>query len=178
MHCVKTFFSEAERAQKSKNLKKSDLIHISAGFSPYGRRKLGCRWPWREQRCLRWEWCQPERRSEFPTATKSSSSCSTASCPRRCSQMDWWRERGKRMHRVRYLHLKDQTQVCKVEQDVWVPEVVQIGDLLHAEPAELAAADGTGHVIAAPVVHLDDVGATAGAWLDVISWRQRDEIWA
>lgn len=50
-----------------------------------------------------------------------------------------------------------------------VPEVVQVGDLLHAEPAELAAADGAGHVIAAAVVHLDDVGAAAGAGLDVVS---------
>jgi len=50
---------------------------------------------------------------------------------------------------------------------------VQVGDLLHAEPAELAAADGAGHVIAAPIVHLDDVGAAARAGLDVISWRQK-----
>lgn len=57
-----------------------------------------------------------------------------------------------------------------------VPEVVQVGDLLHAEPAELAAADGAGHVVAAPVVHLDDVGAAAGAGLDVVGWGQkRDE---
>lgn len=55
-----------------------------------------------------------------------------------------------------------------------VPEVVQVGDLLHAEPAELAAADGAGHVIAAAIVHLDDVGATAGAGLDVISWGKKE----
>ncbi len=54
-----------------------------------------------------------------------------------------------------------------------VPEVVQVGDLLHAEPAELAAAHGAGHVIAAPIIHLDDVGATARAGLDVISWGKR-----
>lgn len=50
-----------------------------------------------------------------------------------------------------------------------VPEVVQVGNLLHAEPAELTAADGAGHVIAAPIIHLDDVGTTARAGLDVIS---------
>lgn len=55
-----------------------------------------------------------------------------------------------------------------------IPEVVQVGDLLHAEPAELTAADGAGHVIAAPVVHLDDVGATARAGLDIISWGGRE----
>lgn len=55
-----------------------------------------------------------------------------------------------------------------------VPEVVQVGDLLHAEPAELAAADGAGHVIAAAIVHLDDVGATAGAGLDVIGWGKKE----
>ena len=53
---------------------------------------------------------------------------------------------------------------------VWAPEVVQVGDLLHAEPAELGAADGTGHVITAAVVHLDDVRTAARAGLDVISW--------
>ena len=46
---------------------------------------------------------------------------------------------------------------------------MQVRDLLHAEPAELAATDGAGHVIAAPIVHLDDVGTTAGTGLDVIS---------
>lgn len=46
---------------------------------------------------------------------------------------------------------------------------MQVRDLLHAEPAELAAAHSTRHVVAAPVVHLDDVGAAARARLDVIS---------
>lgn len=55
-----------------------------------------------------------------------------------------------------------------------VPEVVQVGDLLHAEPAEFAAAHGTGHVITAPIVHFDDVGAAARARLDVISWGQTE----
>lgn len=45
---------------------------------------------------------------------------------------------------------------------------MQVGDLLHAEPAELAAAHGTRHVVAAAVVHLDDVSAAAWARLDVI----------
>lgn len=49
------------------------------------------------------------------------------------------------------------------------PEVMQIRDLLHAEPAELAATHGTRHVVAAAVVHLDDVSAAARARLDVIS---------
>lgn len=51
---------------------------------------------------------------------------------------------------------------------------MQVGDLLHAEPAELAAADGAGHVVAAAVVHLDDVGAAAGAGLDVIGWGEKE----
>lgn len=45
---------------------------------------------------------------------------------------------------------------------------MQVRDLLHAEPAELAAAHGAGHMVAAPVVHLDDVGAAARARLDVV----------
>lgn len=48
------------------------------------------------------------------------------------------------------------------------PEVVQVGDLLHAQPAELTAAHRTRHVVAAPVVHLDDVGTAARARLDVV----------
>lgn len=59
--------------------------------------------------------------------------------------------------------------------DILVPEVVQVGDLLHAKPAELTAADGAGHVIAAAIVHLDDVGAAARTGLDVISWRQEED---
>lgn len=51
---------------------------------------------------------------------------------------------------------------------------MQVGDLLHAEPAELAAADGAGHVVTAAVVHLDDVGAAAGAGLDVIGWGKEE----
>lgn len=47
---------------------------------------------------------------------------------------------------------------------------MQVRDLLHAKPTELTAADGAGHVIAASVVHLDDVGCTARAWFDVITW--------
>lgn len=46
---------------------------------------------------------------------------------------------------------------------------MQVGYFLHAQPAELAAADGAGHVITAAIVHLDDVGGTAWTWLDVIS---------
>lgn len=61
---------------------------------------------------------------------------------------------------------------------VSVPEVVQVRDLLHAEPAELAAADSAGHVVAAPVVHLDDVSAAARTGLDVISWGKRKVIWS
>lgn len=53
---------------------------------------------------------------------------------------------------------------------------MQVRDLLHAEPAELAAADGAGHVVAAPVVHLDDVSAAARTGLDVISWGKRKVI--
>lgn len=45
---------------------------------------------------------------------------------------------------------------------------MQVRDLLHAEPAELTAAHGAGHMVAAPVVHLDDVGAAARARLDVV----------
>ena len=51
---------------------------------------------------------------------------------------------------------------------------MQVGDLLHAEPAELTAAHGARHVVAAPIVHLDDVGATARTRLDVISWGGGD----
>lgn len=49
------------------------------------------------------------------------------------------------------------------------PQIVQVRDLLHAEPAKLAAADSTGHVITASIIHLDDVGSTTRAWLDVIA---------
>ena len=50
------------------------------------------------------------------------------------------------------------------------PEVVQVGDLLHAQPAELTAAHGARHVVTAAVVHLDDVGGAARARLDVIGY--------
>lgn len=61
-----------------------------------------------------------------------------------------------------------------VKRQISVPEVVQVRDLLHAEPAELTAADGAGHVITAPIIHLDDVGATARAGLDVISCSREE----
>lgn len=48
---------------------------------------------------------------------------------------------------------------------------MQVGDLLHAEPTELTAADGAGHVVTAPIIHLDDVGRAARARFDVITWR-------
>ena len=47
---------------------------------------------------------------------------------------------------------------------------MQVRDLLHAEPAELTATDGAGHVVTTAVVHLDDVSSTAWTRLDVISW--------
>ena len=46
-------------------------------------------------------------------------------------------------------------------------QVVKVGYLLHAQPAELAGADTAGHVVAGPVVHLDNQHATARADLDV-----------
>ena len=61
------------------------------------------------------------------------------------------------------------------KQQLSVPEVVQVGDLLHAEPAELTAAHGARHVVAAPIVHLDDVRTTARTRLDVISWGRGRE---
>lgn len=50
-----------------------------------------------------------------------------------------------------------------------IPEVVQVRDFLHTQPAELAATHSAGHVITASVIHLDDVGAASGTGLDVIS---------
>lgn len=61
-----------------------------------------------------------------------------------------------------------------MKRQISVPEVVQVRDLLHAEPAELTAADGARHVITAPVIHLDDVGAAARAGLDVISCSREE----
>ena len=63
---------------------------------------------------------------------------------------------------------------------------MQVRDLLHAQPAELTAADGAGHVVTAAVVHLDDVGGAAGARLDVVGythtprggWRTRVSMWS
>lgn len=77
-------------------------VALSVGFSPCGRCKRGCRWPWRGQRCLRWGWCPLELRSGCPAATKSSSSCSKASSPRTYSQMDWWREPQREGRREGY----------------------------------------------------------------------------
>lgn len=51
-----------------------------------------------------------------------------------------------------------------------IPEVVQVWNLLHTEPAKLTAAHSAGHVITAAVVHLDDVGTASGTGLDVIGW--------
>lgn len=52
------------------------------------------------------------------------------------------------------------------------PEVMQIRDLLHTQPAELAATHGTGHMVTAPIVHLDDVSAATWTRLDVISYGE------
>lgn len=46
---------------------------------------------------------------------------------------------------------------------------MQVRDFLHAKPAELAATDSTRHVITAPIIHLDDVGGTSRARLDVVT---------
>ena len=43
---------------------------------------------------------------------------------------------------------------------------MQVRHLLHAQPAELRAADDARHVIARAVVHLDDEGAAAWTRLD------------
>ena len=53
------------------------------------------------------------------------------------------------------------------------PEVVQVRDLLHAEPAELTATHRAGHVIAAAIVHFDDVSTATWTRLDVIRWGQK-----
>lgn len=53
--------------------------------------------------------------------------------------------------------------------DEEIPEVVQIRDFLHTQPAELTATHSAGHVITASIIHLDDVGAAPGTGLDVIS---------
>lgn len=77
-------------------------------------------------------------------------------------------QRGRQRERETSGKSKNLEPVQSVKREVAVPEVVQVGDLLHAQPAELTAADGAGHVIAAPVVHLDDVGTAARARLDVV----------
>lgn len=53
------------------------------------------------------------------------------------------------------------------------PEVVQIRDLLHAEPAELSAADAADHVVAGAVFHLHDQHGAAGARLHVTWWPEK-----
>lgn len=54
-------------------------------------------------------------------------------------------------------------------------QVVQIADLLHAQPAELGPADGTDHVVAGTVVHLDDQHLAPGTWLDVVLCTKKGE---
>lgn len=49
---------------------------------------------------------------------------------------------------------------------------MQIRDLLHTQPAELAATHRAGHVVTAPIVHLDDVSTATRTWLDVISYGE------
>ena len=43
---------------------------------------------------------------------------------------------------------------------------MQVGDLLHAEPAELSLADAASHVVAGPIIHLDDEYVATGANLE------------
>ena len=45
---------------------------------------------------------------------------------------------------------------------------MHVGDLLHAQPAELAGAHGAVHAVAAAVVGLHDVSAAARARLDLL----------
>lgn len=52
---------------------------------------------------------------------------------------------------------------------------MQVRNFLHAQPAELAATYGAGHVITAAVVHFDDVGTAAWTWLDVIGCQREKE---
>lgn len=37
-----------------------------------------------------------------------------------------------------------------------LPEVMEIRDLLHTEPAELSPTDSTGHVITGTIIHLNN----------------------
>lgn len=46
---------------------------------------------------------------------------------------------------------------------------MQVGDLLHAEPAKLTATHSAGHVVTTTIVHFDDVSSAAGARLDVVA---------
>lgn len=48
------------------------------------------------------------------------------------------------------------------------PEVMQVRDLLHAQPAELTSTHGAGHVVTAAIIHLDNVGTATRAWLDIV----------
>lgn len=139
-------------------------------FLPCGLCKQGYRWPWQEQQCQQWGWCPLERQSGSPAATESSFSGSKASSPRTCSRTDWWWKTGE-SHGAARGGKSTAILLTRVGMAL-VPEVVQVGYLLHAEPAEFAAAHGTGHVITAPIVHFDNVGAAARARLDVISWRE------
>lgn len=52
---------------------------------------------------------------------------------------------------------------------------MQVGDFLHAEPTELTATDGAGHVITASIVHLEDVRRAARAWFDVVTLGRQVE---
>lgn len=52
---------------------------------------------------------------------------------------------------------------------------MQVRDFLHAEPAELAAADGARHVVAAAVVHFNDVRGAARTRLDVVGWKTQTQ---
>ena len=45
---------------------------------------------------------------------------------------------------------------------------MQVCDFLQAQPAELSVANGTGHVIAAPVVHFHDEGTALRARLHLL----------
>jgi len=54
------------------------------------------------------------------------------------------------------------------KQEKWRPEVMEVGDLLHAEPTELSSADSTRHVITRAIVHLDDKRTAARTRLDFI----------
>lgn len=45
---------------------------------------------------------------------------------------------------------------------------MHVGDLLHAQPAELTGTHGAVHAVAAAIVGLHDVGAAAGTRLDLL----------